>query len=144
MSVHLIAFKTSNTSFGANQVSISSPGADDPHLQVPLAANSVYTLKGQVVMGGVAGRFDVSVPGGTTATITTFGDGAGTTINVQGVTNAATDTVGLAVGVVYFFYGVIHTSVTAGTLIVRFAQQSSLPTPPTSNDGSWIHLVKIG
>lgn len=142
---HLIAFKTADTSHIAD-VSLN----DDPHLFVPVEANSVYTVTGQVLVSHSAlggDGINMGFSGGT-GSLYVYGNNG---TEVGAMITSTSQTFGRLIdpgavstlGQCYWIRGYLDTSGSPTNYRWRFAQNVSNGIASIVKEGSWMHLVKI-
>jgi hypothetical protein len=126
---------------------------NDDELFLTLSASATYALDGYLITAGATVttgdlKIDWTVPSGTTMKYTSFGVVVSSpavqyeaTVNASSTarpigTNGSSD-MGVPVR------AVIITSTTAGTLQLRWAQNTSSATPTIIRAGSWLRLTRI-
>lgn len=147
-----IAYKTTSTS-RASTTTIAS----DPDLQLPVAANAVYSLEGLLVYNGGNVSDDLrmgwAAPSGASMTWVATGQNTSATTGVGTVITDAQDltstayslgTIANARGMTAMLRGLLITSSTAGNLVLQWAQFTSSATATSMLAGSHIGLQRVG
>lgn len=136
----------------ADQANGTTALADDTHLTLPVAANSVYAI--DLYLDATAdATADIALawatPAGATMSWAEGGISLGNSNNIGNlkmVPNAATDTSGIGIlptGTAAMPRGRLVTGATAGQLTLRWAQNATSGTPTVLRAGSWMRLTKL-
>lgn len=128
-------------------------------LAVAMQANSIYAMDGYIAYtcnGTADVKFAISVPTGTVGSWGLYAVAVGSTGGEGDISAARLDAFGdsslvtaggnsVGTGAMSCLpRGLITTAATAGSLQVRFAQNTANATPTKIEAGSWLRLVRIG
>jgi hypothetical protein len=129
-------------------VTSSTAFQNDDHLVLPVAANAKYKLSSELLYAALAAadlKTEFAVPSGATGELKvgSYGVGVLAAGEVSTITSAAVfdggDTTSMA-----RLFGTITTAGTAGTIQLRWAQNTSNGTGTTIYAGSYLELTRVG